>query len=368
MVAERISTHVEYVSDIFSRHAAKFEELFGPLKALLLVLAIRLFPVVSLLTGLAFAVDELLTYLEGGDTIIGDFIDALAKFLGAEPAKVAEVLGDIASAAGWLLAASLGVSLFAGAIRSLAGALVLLKGLQWAVGLLAGLGAAGSGTSAGAAGVAAGAAGMWAGVRALVARVSPLASMLLLSGDTPGNGYLELSDREREKAREDARRRYRDLQGRTKDDDIFAGMSRAERDAAKAKSSGERLLHPSLMNDNLPSSGKSGRLGAPSSERFGGESRTAAGMEQLRTMLQNMNGNLAKMSTEAAVNATITDARQDNRQFPVSTTVNVGGVHVQQPAAAPAAVGAAVGNAAASAASAAGGQVSRIASEPAATP
>jgi hypothetical protein len=91
-------------------------------------------------------------------------------------------------------------------------------------------------------------------------------------------------------------------------------------------------------------------------------------MEQLRTMLQNMNGNLAKMSTEAAVNATITDARQDNRQFPVSTTVNVGGVHVQQPAAAPAAVGAAVGNAAASAASAAGGQVSRIASEPAATP
>lgn len=79
-------------------------------------------------------------------------------------------------------------------------------------------------------------------------------------------------------------------------------------------------------------------------------------------MLQNMEGNLAKMNGSNAAAATINDNKQDNRDQSVSTTVNVGGVHVQQAAQAPAAVGQAVGNAAGQAATR---QSSRFEMEPA---
>jgi len=45
--------------------------------------------------------------------------------------------------------------------------------------------------------------------------------------------------------------RTRAMSSRTKDDDAFAGWSRAEKDAYRAPPSMERPLHPSLMNDNL---------------------------------------------------------------------------------------------------------------------
>lgn len=76
----------------------------------------------------ALAVDDFLTYLRGGESYIGDFINALSGFLGANPEKVAEVLGKIAGAAAGLFAAAIGIRVFAGAIRSLAGALGLMAG------------------------------------------------------------------------------------------------------------------------------------------------------------------------------------------------------------------------------------------------
>ena len=75
----------------------------------------------------------------------------------------------------------------------------------------------------------------------------------------------------------------------------------------------------------------------------------AGGMDQLRAMLENMNANLAKMTPEKAVQATITDARQDNRQFPVTvnSTVNQTVTQASQaPAAAARATSQAVGQAA----------------------
>lgn len=68
------------------------------------------------------------------------------------------------------------------------------------------------------------------------------------------------------------------------------------------------------------------------------------GGDQIRAVVDNMNANLAKMVPENAVNATVTDARQDNRQFPVSTSVTVNQT-VQQATQAPAAAAQATGNA-----------------------
>lgn len=73
---------------------------------------------------------------------------------------------------------------------------------------------------------------------------------------------------------------------------------------------------------------------------------TGGSTQALFSQIAAMNQNLSTMTAEAMgtkVDANITDARQDNRQFPV----NVGGVvvNVASPDSAPAATGAAVGNA-----------------------
>lgn len=96
----------------------------------------------------ALAVDDFLTYMRGGESVIGDFIDMLSEFLGADPAKVADVLGKIAGAAAGLFAAAIGVRVFAGAIRSLAGALGLMAGSGAAKGTAA-IAAAGGAAAAG---------------------------------------------------------------------------------------------------------------------------------------------------------------------------------------------------------------------------
>jgi hypothetical protein len=110
-------------------------------------------------------------------------------------------------------------------------------------------------------------------------------------------------------------------------------------------------------------SGKGDRVSTmePPANRFGGNTPNAQGMDQLRAMLETANANLARMTPEAAVNATITDSRQDNRQFPVTVQTNIT-QNIQQstdaPGAAAKATGAAVGAAATS-------QATRIEQEPA---
>jgi len=76
--------------------------------------------------------------------------------------------------------------------------------------------------------------------------------------------------------------------------------------------------------------------------------------------INGANANLATMAGKAQVQPVITDARQDNRQFPVSVSAPVT-VNVQQPTQAPAAAGAAVGRAVGQAATP---QPTRIEAEP----
>lgn len=116
--------------------------------------------------------------------------------------------------------------------------------------------------------------------------------------------------------------------------------------------------HTTAKQGRLPSI-KSG--GASFDEKFGGGGQAAAGMDQLRSMLDNMNSNLARMAAEPAVNATITDARQDNRQFPFSAPISIGPLTINE-AQAPGAVAGKVGAAVQGAVSS---QASRIEQEPA---
>jgi len=95
----------------------------------------------------------------------------------------------------------------------------------------------------------------------------------------------------------------------------------------------------------LPAETGSGWSGGGFSE----SASTTAGLDAIRARLEGMNSNLAEMAGRAPVDATITDARQDNRQFPVTvnSTVNQTVQQASQaPAAAARATSAAIGQAA----------------------
>ncbi|KAB0676015.1 tape measure protein [Aureimonas leprariae] len=180
-LANQITTDVQNLIKVFGG-----TDLEGKIKPFLTVLGLlfaRMFPIATAFSVAALAVEDWLSYMAGGDSVIGDFVKALADFLGADPQTVASTLGEIAKAAGWFAAAAVGLTLFASALRSLSGALVLLKGMQWAVGLLSSLAgiswtgaAAGAATAAGA-GAGAGAAGAGAAGTAGGLAVSPAATV-----------------------------------------------------------------------------------------------------------------------------------------------------------------------------------------------
>lgn len=118
-LAIRVGRNLGTIGDLISKNKDAWEWL----KWVLGGLAVRLFPVWSLLAGIAFAIEDWLTYMRGGKSVIGDFIDALAEFLGADPDAVADALGKIALAAGGLAAAASAMGLFTSSIWPLAAAL-----------------------------------------------------------------------------------------------------------------------------------------------------------------------------------------------------------------------------------------------------
>lgn len=87
----------------------------------------------------------------------------------------------------------------------------------------------------------------------------------------------------------------------------------------------------------------------------------AAKMQALAAEVAGINANLAQMTGAAPVNATVTDARQDNRQFPVSAPISIT-QHIQQATQAPGAAASATGQAVSNAVT---GQAARIQQEPA---
>jgi len=89
--------------------------------------------------------------------------------------------------------------------------------------------------------------------------------------------------------------------------------------------------------------------------------RERVGGTSFDRLLQSFNDNLARMVPDNAVQATVTDARQDNRQFPMNVSTNIT-QNIQQATQAPAAAAQATGQAVNSAVA---GQAARIEQEPA---
>ena len=193
-----------------------------------------------------------------------------------------DMLSEIGGYAGTALLASLGIGLLGGAVKSLASALWLLSGAKLGLSVLRGVASIGA---AAIGGLATGGGKPPPGapppgkprptppkLPPRVPKIPPLAggplasaaalAMLMYSlKDYEGgvwhlatpkgrpSGLLDSMQRRRDIARADARKQ--------KDDDANAGLSRFDLDAQAARARGHRqepVLHPEVMNDNLPRS------------------------------------------------------------------------------------------------------------------
>lgn len=118
-------------------------------------------PAWTALVGIALAVDDFLTYLRGGESVIGDFINSLSKLTGAKPEEVANALKNLAlAAAGLLILARVAVG-----VRALALALGLMGGAQAVAGTTAMTTLTGGGIAAGLLSISAAAAAAAASIK-----------------------------------------------------------------------------------------------------------------------------------------------------------------------------------------------------------
>jgi hypothetical protein len=171
-VASQVSDNVATLNRLWSENRNQFEEYKTALLLGIGLILKKLFPFWFWLGLVGLAINDFLKYLEGAPSVIGDFINSLAWFLGTEPETVAEALGAIVKAAAGIAGIAFGVGLLAGAFRKLtdalrglskfAGFLGRLAGFKWgaaAAGAAAVAGAAGTAAAAGAGGTAATGAG-----------------------------------------------------------------------------------------------------------------------------------------------------------------------------------------------------------------
>lgn len=76
-VFERIKKAITQVSDFLSENS----DVFGPLKWAFLALMAFAFPTAAAVAAVAIAVEDFLTYLRGGDSVFGDFVDSMNKLM-----------------------------------------------------------------------------------------------------------------------------------------------------------------------------------------------------------------------------------------------------------------------------------------------
>ena len=89
--ATRMARHVETISGLITDYG----EAWKVVQAVLLGLAIGLFPVTAAFFGVGLAIDDFLTYLRGGESVIGDFINWLGQMRNALVQWLAELPGKI---------------------------------------------------------------------------------------------------------------------------------------------------------------------------------------------------------------------------------------------------------------------------------
>lgn len=93
LIAERVATNVGFLIENFER----LEPILTPLGAAIALLITRAFPLMTLFTIIALAVDDFLSYLQGGESLIGDFIEKIQELTGVSE-TVAEAMAGLGAA------------------------------------------------------------------------------------------------------------------------------------------------------------------------------------------------------------------------------------------------------------------------------
>lgn len=283
-----IATSIETIVTRITTHGAFLLEFLASLDpttvyalgAAFGLLAIRLFPLLWVFTALALAMDDFFSYLEGGESKFGDFVAWIQELTGASEGLAQALAGIVASM----------------------GLLIAMKPF----GVLKGIGRFLGGMASGAAGEAAGGlagrkGGLLGGLMSKGAMLAGIAASSMLWAQSDSAMFpSEIKKRDEQQKRLDE---YFDQ----------------KRSSAKI-------------------TGDAAAANAPEAGRMEGSSIATmlAGMD-------NFNANLAKMTAGAAAGATVTDASQDNRSYPV--TVNSSIVQNISEAAAPGAAGSATASA-----------------------
>lgn len=116
---ERGGRHLRTIGRLIEENKGAWEWLKWALAAI----ALRLFPVTFLVGGLALAIEDLLQWMGGGKSVIGDFVAALEAFTGIDIGKISTIVGVLASMAGLAFAAG-GIGLFTLSLSPLTKALL----------------------------------------------------------------------------------------------------------------------------------------------------------------------------------------------------------------------------------------------------
>lgn len=290
IVMDRIGNHVKFLSE-------NFEELEPTIKSIGVafgLMMLKAFPLLFVLGGLVLAIDDFLTYLEGGESVIGNFIEWLREIIpGTKEVEDAVMAMGAAVAAGLALAFVISPSTIALLVGKLIGALLFNLGPA----LVAGL--ATLSTSVGA-GLAAAFAFLATPVGWAVILAGIAAALVAYFWDDLVKLWNEID--------------FAEL-GRKIGDGILAGL--------RASAAAIRDFVASLMPEGWIQGSNAASAGA----KIGG-------------MIGNASANADKMANGQAA------AVNDNRTQTTNTTVHAPvTVQVQQPSAAPGAVGQAVGQA-----------------------
>lgn len=348
-VGERVASVVGFLVD-------NFDKLKGPLIAVGLAfgaLLVWAFPVLSTFAAIGLAVDDFISYLQGGESVIGSMIEWL-KGLPAAVSEAAAAFTSWLSNVDWAAAGNeAGRMLVDALVAGVAGALSLL----WALFVDAPATIAGFLMDVDWAQIGA----VWmSGVRAQLDFVVGL--------------FTGIGTRVSEKIKEWFNIDFTAI-GEKIGRGILAGLQLIGQQIRDWIMS---LVPPGLLEfiqggpavgsavPVLRSEGQAGPSSSPGGEDLSLSTdlldyKLQLNQEETRRALGNLNDNLQKMSGDAPAAATITDARQDNRQFPFTSNVTVNQT-VTSPAAAPAAAAQATGSAVSQSVAKSRGQVE---SEPA---
>lgn len=107
--AERVGTHITFIVENFDR----LEPILKVVGAAFLWMIAKAFPMVAIFTLAGIALDDFLTYLEGGESMIGNFVDWLGSIIPMSH-EVKTALAGLALAVGTGLAAAFVLNPFAG--------------------------------------------------------------------------------------------------------------------------------------------------------------------------------------------------------------------------------------------------------------